>query len=193
MNVVWLILIGISILGAWLGGRVEDVNVLISQIGKDTLEITLPMIAMACFFNGWLAIAERLEIVSSLARILQPFLKYVFPELHGEDVAKGYIASNLLMNALGLGSAATTSGLKAMKELHRLNHNSTVASNSMITFLLLNSAGITLFSTTVAALRIEYGSTAPFNHIPYAFVASVITLVFVILIDKWIQRMRSSK
>lgn len=193
MNIVWLVLIGISIIGAWLGGRVEDVNVLISQIGKDTLEITLPMIAMACFFNGWLAIAERLDIVSSLAKVLQPFLKHIFPDLHGEDAAKGYIASNLLMNALGLGSAATTSGLKAMKELDKLNKHSTIASRSMITFLLLNSAGITLFSTTVASLRIEYGSKTPFNHIPYAFVASVITLVFVIIVDMYLQRMRSSK
>lgn len=188
MNTLWILIILISILGILLSGDVSKINELFALIGKDTLEITLPMIAMASFFNGWLLIAEKLDIVASIARFLKPILRFLFPDLEKEDTTLGYIASNLLMNALGLGSAATSSGLKAMKELDQLNHHGEVASRSMITFIVLNSAGITLFSTTIAALRIEYGSTAPFNHLPYALAASGITLILVTGIDYIINR-----
>lgn len=188
MNTIWILIIVISIIGILLSGNVSKINELFALVGKDTLEITLPMIAMASFFNGWLLIAERLDIVASLARFLKPILRFLFPDLEKEDVTLGYIASNLLMNALGLGSAATSSGLKAMKELDQLNHHNETASRSMITFIVLNSAGITLFSTTVASLRIEYGSATPFNHLPYALAASGITLILVTGIDCIINR-----
>lgn len=188
MNTLWLILIILSIISSLMNGNVNEVNEIFSLIGKDTLEITFPLVAMATFFNGWLAIAERLDIINNLSKFLKPILSFVFPDLRSEDKALGYIASNLLMNAFGLGSAATTSGLKAMKELDELNHHSENASRSMITFIVLNSAGITLFSTTVAALRIEYGSINPFNHLPYALLASSITFFIVIVLDKLISR-----
>lgn len=183
MNTIWLVLIIIALLGAVLSGNISKVNELFALVGKDTLEIILPMIAMASFFNGWLAIAEKLDIISSLARTLKPFLHVLFPDLKEEETVLGYIASNLLMNTLGLGSAATSSGLKAMKELDRINNHSDIASPSMITFIVLNSAGITLFSTTVASLRIEFGSMNPFNHLPYALGASLIVFILVAIID----------
>lgn len=188
MNTLWLILIIISIVGALMNGNIKELNEVFSLIGKDTLEITLPLIAMAAFFNGWLAIAEKLDIISGLSKFLKPILSFIFPDLRNEDKALGYISSNLLMNAFGLGSAATTSGLKAMKELDELNHHSEIASRSMITFIVLNGAGITLFSTTVAALRIEYGSLTPFNHLPYALLASSITFLVVIIVDAILNR-----
>ena len=59
-----------------------------------------------------------------------------------------------------------------------------VAARSMRTFIIMNTAGITLFSTTVASLRSDYGSLSPFNHLPYAFFSSSIALIVVLLIDR---------
>ena len=60
---------------------------------------------------------------------------------------------NFSANMLGLDNAATPLGLKAMKELQELNPQKDTASNAMIMFLVLNTAGITLIPTSVIAIR----------------------------------------
>ena len=62
---------------------------------------------------------------------------------------------------MGLGSAATPFGLKAMVELQKINEKKDTASVPMITFLVLNTAGVTVVPTTVLALRIAHGSLNP--------------------------------
>ena len=42
---------------------------------------------------------------------------------------------NITANILGLGNAATPLGIAAMKEMNKLNKNSGIATNSMITFV----------------------------------------------------------
>jgi spore maturation protein SpmA len=60
---------------------------------------------------------------------------------------------NVSANMLGLDNAATPLGLKAMRELQEINPHKDTASNPMIMFLVLNTAGITLIPTSVIAIR----------------------------------------
>ncbi len=60
---------------------------------------------------------------------------------------------NFSANMLGLDNAATPLGLKAMRELQEINPHKDTASNPMIMFLVLNTAGITLIPTSVIAIR----------------------------------------
>lgn len=60
---------------------------------------------------------------------------------------------NFSANVLGLDNAATPLGLKAMSELQEINPQKDTASNAMIMFLVLNTAGITLIPTSVIAMR----------------------------------------
>lgn len=69
----------------------------------------------------------------------------------------------------GLGNAATPFGLKAMQSLQELNDNKEVASRSMITFLVLNTSGITIVPTTIISLRIAYGSNNPTSIVGMCF------------------------
>src|SRR6266849_1719128 len=48
----------------------------------------------------------------------------------------------LAANMLGLSNAATPLGIKAMEELQTLNDEKETASDSMVTFMVLNTAGI---------------------------------------------------
>ena len=65
---------------------------------------------------------------------------------------RGYIAANITINVFGLGSAATPSGLKAMECMQRHNPDKKTASRAMVTFLVLNTAGVTILSTTIVSL-----------------------------------------
>ena len=88
------------------------------------------------------------------------------------------------MNMLGLGNAATPFGLKTMKELNRLNNNSSVASRSMITFLVINTASVTIIPTTVISLRILNGSNNPNEIIRASIITTFLSLFLALLIDR---------
>lgn len=53
------------------------------------------------------------------SKAVNPFLTFLFPNLKNQK-AKEYISTNIVANILGLGWAATPSGLKAMEELQKI-------------------------------------------------------------------------
>ena len=104
----------------------------------------------------------------------------------------GFITSNMVANMLGLGNAATPFGLKAMKSLQELNNEKENASRSMITFLVINTSGLTIVPTTIISLRIMHGSLSPTDIVLPCFISSFISLIGSIMIDKLFAK-RSNK
>jgi spore maturation protein SpmA len=98
-------------------------------------------------------IGERGGLIQLFGRALAPFFRRVFPDIPPGHPASGSIVMNFSANMLGLDNAATPLGLKAMRELQEINPKPDTASNPMIMFLVLNTAGITLIPTTVIAIR----------------------------------------
>ena len=88
------------------------------------------------------------------------------------------------MNMMGLGNAATPFGLKAMEELGRLNNNSKVASRSMITFLVINTASVTILPSTVISLRMVYKSVNPSSIILPCIIATFLSTLIALLLDR---------
>lgn len=85
---------------------------------------------------------------------------------------------------MGLGNAATPFGLKAMKELKRLNDDSDVASRSMITFLVINTSSVTIIPTTVIALRLMYGSVNASELILVTIITTFLSTIIALIIDR---------
>ena len=88
------------------------------------------------------------------------------------------------MNMLGVGNAATPFGLKAMKELQQLNNNKDTASRSMITFIVLNTAAVTIIPTTIISLRILNKSINPMEIVPYIIITSTLSCIIGLIIDR---------
>ena len=63
------------------------------------------------------------------------------------------IAMNIVANMMGLGQAATPLGLKAMISLQKKNKDKDTLSNSMIMFIILNTASLQIIPTTIIAIR----------------------------------------
>jgi len=95
---------------------------------------------------------------------------------------------NIAANMLGLGNSATALGLKAMKDLQRLNVEKDSASNSMATFLAINTSSVTIIPATVIALRVSAGSTAPSEIIGPTIVATTVSTVVGVIAAKLYQR-----
>ncbi|MBF0195537.1 MAG: spore maturation protein, partial [Magnetococcales bacterium] len=91
-------------------------------------------------------------------------------------------------NALGLGNAATPFGIRAMKELDRLNPNPGTATNAMALFLAINTSSVTLLPTGVIAIRASAGSIDPAAILPTTLFATFCSTIVAVLAVKSYQR-----
>ena len=130
----------------------EDVNFIkLKEITNSALEyagiavnIALGLIGIMALWLGVMKVAEEAGLIKILAGWLKPLTKKLFPDVPSDHPAMGSMIMNISANMLGLGNAATPFGLKAMEELDKLNPNKGTATNAMVTFLAINTAGMTL-------------------------------------------------
>lgn len=141
--------------------KMKDVtNATIDYVGK-AVEIAFGLIGIMALWLGVMKIAEEAGLIKIIARVVKPFTKFLFPDVPQDHPAIGSIIMNLSANMLGLGNAATPFGLKAMEELDKLNDKKGTATNAMVTFLAINTAGLTLIPATAIAVRAASGSNNP--------------------------------
>ena len=183
--IIWMFLFFIGTLTFLLTGNASSLNkefVYSINSGLDLLINILPGIVL---WSGLMKISEDSLLLNNFAKLLKPLLKKLFPEVPSDHQALNYISSNIAANALGLGSVATPFGLKAMKELQKLNNNSKFASHSMQTFLVLNTAGVTIIPSMVITLRITNNSISPFKILLPSIVITAASCFFGIIINKY--------
>lgn len=162
LNVVWLALFCGALVLALFNGNVEAVTGAIFSAAKDAVVVVaIPLIGLTSFWLGFLRIAEAAGLVDALARGLRPLLGRLFPDIPVGHPALGAITLNMAANMLGLGNAATPFGLRAMRLLDGLNPLKGVASNSMCTFLAVNTASIQIIPATAISILAANGSRTP--------------------------------
>ena len=188
VNVIWVGLILIAILYSLFTGQVETINNGILTHATSGINLIMELMPLIVLWTGIMKIAEASGLLQVFARFLNPILRRLFPSLPSNHKALGYIASNIGANMLGLGSAATPFGLKAMEELQKDNPKKKEATEAMITFLVLNTGGVTLIPTTVIALRIMHGSANPTEIIITSILATAVSSISGLLLDYFIRR-----
>ena len=151
---------------------------------KKGIELILSIIPIMCLWLGIMNIAKKSGLLDKLAKLLTPILTIIFPEIPKNSPCFSYIGTNIIMNMLGLGNAATPFGLKAIKELQILNRKKDEASRSMITFLVMNTASVTIMPTTIISLRMMYNSISPESIIPYIIITSSLSCLVGLIIDR---------
>ena len=185
---IWAGLIGIGIIYSLLSGNISVINNSILTNANEALDLTLNLLPIIVLWTGILKIAEESGLLDKFAKFLNPILSKLFPDVPKNNKALGYISSNIAANMLGLGSAATPAGLKAMNELQNINQKKDTASTPMITFLVLNTAGVTLIPTTILALRVAYNSASPGEIILPAIIATFCSSVAGLTMDYIIRK-----
>ncbi|HEY0896513.1 MAG TPA: nucleoside recognition domain-containing protein [Sphingobacteriaceae bacterium] len=131
------------------------------ESAKTGFDISIGLVGIMTFWLGIMKIGEVAGMISVFSRGVSPFFSKLFPGVPKDHPASGSIMMNFSANMLGLDNAATPLGLKAMKELQELNPEKETATNAMIMFLVLNTAGIALIPTSVMALRLAAGAANP--------------------------------
>lgn len=153
LNKIWPIFILISIIYSIFSGNVENVNNAVFNSAENAISVTITLLGMMCLWSGIMKIASNVSLIEKLCKIINPIINFLFPELKKNEKIKKEISMNIIANFLGLGNAATPLGLKAIKSMQKENKNKDCLSNSMMMFILINTASIQLIPTTVFAIR----------------------------------------
>jgi len=154
------------------------------QASTKAIELIFTMLPVMCLWLGIVNIAKKSGLLDKLANLLTPILKIIFPEIPENHKAFSYISINIIMNMLGVGNAATPFGLKAMKSLQELNKFKDTASRSMITFIIMNTAAVTIIPTTIISLRIANRSINPMEIVPYIIITSILSCIIGLILDR---------
>lgn len=193
VNIIWALFIIIGIIYSLISGNFNVINNEILVSGKSALNLLLGMLPLLVIWMGLMKVAEEAGIISSISKMMSPILKKIFPSVPNNDPSLGFIASNIAANMAGLGSAATPFGLKAMESLQKLNKDKKVASEAMITFLVLNTSGVTIVPTTIISLRLLYGSVNPSVVLPFCIIATTCSTIGGLTIDYLIRRRNGNR
>ena len=188
VNIIWAGLIIIAIIYSLFTGNIDAINSGILKHASSGVNLVLEMMPLIILWTGIMKIAEASGLLNIFSNMLNPILRKLFPSLPKDHKALGYIASNIAANMLGLGSAATPFGLKAMQELQKDNPKKDTATEAMITFLVLNTGGVTLIPTTVIALRLASGSKNPTEIIITSILATLVSSISGLTLDYLIRR-----
>jgi len=188
VSYIWGIFIVIGVLYSIFTGNVGALNNQVLNGASEGINMVLKLMPMLVLWTGILQIAEDSNLLSKFSNLVKPVLRKLFPSLHKDHKALDYIASNIAANALGLGNAATPFGLKAMSAMQEDNPNKDIATPAMITFLVLNTAGVTIIPTTVIALRLMHGSANPSEIIITSILATICSSAAGLTLDYFLRK-----
>ena len=188
INKFWIFFIISGSLFLLLNGEAEVLNSQIISSGKTALDLILQIFPLMALWLGIMNIASSSGLLDKVSQLISPFLSKLFPEIPKGHESLGLISSNMVANIFGLGNAATPFGIKAMQSMQQLNKKKDEASHSMITFLVINTCGLTIVPTTIISLRMMHDSADPTDIVLPCFIATFVSLVIGLIIDALFRR-----
>ncbi len=184
VNIIWCIFILIGIVGCILIGKLDVISEIVLNSTKESLDMIIKIFPVMALWLGIMNIASKSGLLKKISQKISPLLHFLFPELDKSDETFGYIASNIVANFFGLGNAATPFGIKTMESLQAKNPKKEEATRSMITFLVINTSGLTAIPTTIIALRMFHGSKNPTEIVLACFLATMLSTICALIIDR---------
>ena len=184
LNIVWPIFIIISFTFAIFSGNLEQLNTSIFESTSDAINLAISLLGTICLWNGIMQIASETSVIEKLTKILNPAVNFLFPKLKNNTKIKKEISMNMIANILGLGNAATPLGLKAMQSMQEENSKKDTLTDSMMMFIVLNTASIQLIPTTVIAIRNSLGSKNPTSIVFPVWIATIAAAIAGITVTK---------
>ena len=189
-----MILLGI-VYGA-VTGNMQAVTDAAFASAKDAVTLCITMTGMMALWVGVMEIARGAGLIRKWSEKLKPFIHFLFPGIPKGHKAQEYIAANMIANILGLGSAATPAGLKAMEALQERNlelcgqkgtsrkRGPDIATDEMCTFLIVNISSLQLIPVNIIAYRSQYGSVNPAAVVGPGLIATICSTAAAIIFCK---------
>lgn len=161
---------------------VQKSDGLLPTCKNSLLDLIIPLIAYLAFFCGIMELLIISGAAEKLAQKLGPVFGKIFPSLPKNHESISYMTMNFAANFLGLDSAATPFGLKAMQSLQELNPDKDKASDAQIMFMCLHAAGLTLIPTSIIGYRAAENAANPADVMLPCIITSFVGTIAAFLI-----------
>ena len=182
MSKIWLIMIVSSLIKTCFSAPETIVSTMMTA-AKTGVTMSIEFIGIYAVWLGFMQVLDDCRLSHKLSSILSRPVKKIFGQTDPETEKN--ICLNIASNIIGIGSAATPYGIKAMKGLDK---GDGVATKAMIMLVVINSTGIQLLPTTVIGMRAIAGSVSPscvlWPTIISTFVPTVLGVVLVLMLCK---------
>lgn len=188
MNYIFTFLILISFICALINGTMTQTLDAILKSSQKAVEISLSLIGIMAFWLGIINIAKSSGLMELFSNFIKKPLLKIFPDLKENNEAISNVALNISANALGLMNAATPFGIKAMENMQEKNQNKELATNSMCTFLAINTAGFQIVPAVVIAILSANGAKNPTEIIIPTLIVTTIAFISALFFSKLLER-----
>ncbi len=189
INYIWAGMIILSFICGLINGNIEAVTSGAIDGCSEGVTLCVSLLGIMCLWTGIAKIAEKSGLINIFSRLLRPLTKILFPNLKQGGAALSAIVMNMVANFFGMGNAATPLGIRAMKELDKINCGEE-ASDEMCTFAVINTASIQLIPSTLISLRQTYGSENPGIIIVPVWIVSIMAVCAAVCAAKIFERRR---
>lgn len=186
LNWVWTAMIVFSMVYAAATGKLGEATAGLVAGAENAVALCISLAAAYALWLGLLKILERANGMQALTRILRRPLSKLFPESFRDSKTAEAISTNIAANMLGLGNAATPSGMRAaalMRKGERIT-------DEIAMLLVVNASSVQLLPTTVITLRTQFGSANPSDIVIPVLVSSVVSTAVGIVLCKLCARRR---
>lgn len=193
LNYIWAFMILGGLAYGVTCGQAKALSDSIIDSSGEAVSLAITMLGVMAMWCGIMEVAKQSGLMDKMTRFLSPAVRFLFPEIDKNHIVNEYITANMVANMLGLGWAATPMGLKAIKEMAKIERERLAkknvdiskvrlkASNEMCTFLVINISSLQLIPVNIIAYRSQYGSVNPVGIVVPGLIATgASTLVAVI-------------
>ena len=178
LNGVFVTVTLLSVFLAATTGQMEALTSAIITSAQSAVELAIGLIGVMALFLGLMRVAENAGLMTSIAKGLSPVMCRLFPGIPADSPAMSAMILNISANILGLGNAATPFGIRAIEELDKYNTKPGTATNAMVLFLAINTAGLAVLPTGMIGIRASLGSIDAAGILfPTWFASGMATLV----------------
>lgn len=184
MAKLWKWSVVIFLLVGLLLHREEEMMNAIMDTPYQVFDLVTTVILSACLWGGFLNIIDKTGFMNYFSIIFKPLLRLIYGPIIERDHLYVYISSNIVANLLGLGSLATLSGIQSFRKLNELNPHPNRPSREMLTLIIINTAGLCLFPSSLIMLRRQFGSTDLYAFYPYMLVMSIVLIIFGLVLQR---------
>ena len=98
LNFLWPIFIIVAFVYGFISGNVDKVNNSIFESTKSAVELCITLIGTICLWNGIMEIATKTSMIDKLTKLLQPLIRFLFPEIKKDNRVNKEIAMNMIAN-----------------------------------------------------------------------------------------------
>jgi len=182
MNVLWLIMICVSVVFAIVTGHLEAFTKSVFDGAKSAVEVSLFLLGIVSVWMGITRILEDSGLIYRIAHLFKPLICRLFRNIPDDHPSITAITLNVLANLFGLGNAATPLGIQAMQDLDSLNEEKGVITPEMMTFIVINTASIQLIPFSVIGILASYGDKNPAAIVLPVLISTAISALTALLI-----------